>query len=417
MVLVLAPPSVLRLLRSEQRLTLSEAAVIRWLTEVLPVVEAQPGDTSHPPPHEFSGPNLRLCLPSLVAQAAMSGELGSPYNLFEPPRGCTISSLDTPLTRRQRQSVDGQAGIFIRLLSRLSPKSTKFGPAVAVLAHPASSRPTNMAHVTEATDRWSVAFHSLLEGILRDGEDMTVVLAYSTIRRHFRRLGHILDSVTSPRLVVIDAAEDSNLLITRLPPVPEAVATPEPEHTSEEQGATSTSTDGSERTAASGEHPDRDRIAVTGLRDWSHCVFGDPLFALVFCAEPSAAFLDAFYRADQGVGVSSLIEDEELAHVRILLYQCYHAASQIVKEFYRPTIESSKRELAARKKLSEVLASLDEVEDDPKRRHRRPSGEMSPAKKPRSGGDGDDIHLASAEKVLEEAEQGREDEKTSRDKV
>jgi hypothetical protein len=38
--------------------------------------------------------------------------------------------------------------------------------------------------------------------------------------------------------------------------------------------------------------------------------------------------------------------------------------------------------LAARRKLTEVLRKLEEVDDEPKgSRRRRPSGEMSPAKK------------------------------------
>jgi hypothetical protein len=99
-----------------------------------------------------------------------------------------------------------------------------------------------------------------------------------------------------------------------------------------------------------------------------------------------------------------------------------------VSEFYRPRQESSARELEARKKLNEVLARLGEVGDDfgvgvgvarsvaaaaavagggdigaagggggggaggvdvAKRRMRRGSGEMSPAKRVRGGEDDD----------------------------
>ena len=50
-----------------------------------------------------------------------------------------------------------------------------------------------------------------------------------------------------------------------------------------------------------------------------------------------------------------------------------------------PRRRAPTREFAGRRKLTEALMKLEEVEDDPKHsRHRRPSGEMSPAKKLKS---------------------------------
>lgn len=59
-------------------------------------------------------------------------------------------------------------------------------------------------------------------------------------------------------------------------------------------------------------------------------------------------------------------------------------------EYYRPQNDSSKKELAARKHLSSVLAQLEELDDMGRQRRRRPSGEMSPAKRPRSGQESED---------------------------
>lgn len=83
-----------------------------------------------------------------------------------------------------------------------------------------------------------------------------------------------------------------------------------------------------------------------------------------------------------------IIEDVDTAWIRLLLYAVYHSVAGIVSEFYRPRPDSSVRELEARRALNEVLEKLVEVPDDPKKRHRRPSGEMSPAKRLRGVEDG-----------------------------
>jgi hypothetical protein len=154
--------------------------------------------------------------------------------------------------------------------------------------------------------------------------------------------------------------------------------------------------DDEERTSKEDAHP-RQRLRLTGLRDWSSCVFGDPLLAAVFSdpqqpQPPSSAFLEGFngekpdpeYRPISHRPFpldETIIEGIDTAWIRILLYQVYHAVARIVGEFYRPRQDSSARELEARKKLNEVLARLAEVPDDVKKRHQRPSGEMSPAKR------------------------------------
>ncbi|KAK0610494.1 hypothetical protein B0T17DRAFT_544728 [Bombardia bombarda] len=273
-----------------------------------------------------------------------------------------------------------------------------FGPAAAVLglsvpyrqppplpqgvngsSGSGSGNLNNGADGNGGTASWSMAFHSMLESILRDGEDMAVMVAYGTIRRHFRRLRHLLDEVTVPRVVVVDAAEGGNVLVDF-----------DPE--SGEEGL----------------------VRISGLRDWSYCVFGDPLLASVFSDEPppSEEFLAGFNNGNGGKWSSGeeetetetetetsaagmalnrdLIEDTETAGTRLLLYQMYHATVSIVKEFYRPRTQSSRRELEARKRLTEALARLEQVHEDPKRRHQRPNGEMSPAKRARQddGGGG-----------------------------
>src|SRR3569833_336691 len=393
MVLVMAPSSVLRLLRSERLLTLSESTVVRWLTErASPSGRPDDGDTSSRPPEQIPDAALLSYLPRLVAGAPLATGAAAPFNIFDPPPGLPISALDIPLTTRERVSVDYQAGVLVRRISQLVPANGKFGPAVAVLAPSLGHR---VAVGVEAAGTWSVAFHSLLESALRDGEDMTVVLAYSAIRSHFRRLGHVLDGISTPRLVIVDAVDDTNLLVSRShrPELPLSHDTPQIPAALDESGndRDDKKEDTDNPRTPPPTTPDEPTIAVTGLRDWGCCIFGDTLFAAAFCEQPSESLLRGFSHnvvehvgADRGPD-GGLDEDREPAQIRLLLYQCYHNVVRIVKEFYRPTGDSSKRELEARKRLHGVLAKLDQVEDWPRRRHRRPSGEVSPAKKPRSG--------------------------------
>lgn len=140
------------------------------------------------------------------------------------------------------------------------------------------------------------------------------------------------------------------------------------------------------------DEPSQTPIEVTGLRQWSNCVFGDPLMATVFSKRPNLS--DDFWRGFDnpllGETTASIIEDRDNAHVRMLLYECYHAVVTLVGEYYRPQTDSSRRELAARKHLGNVLARLEELDDRGQQRRRRMSGEMSPAKRPRSGQESDE---------------------------
>jgi hypothetical protein len=333
---------------------------------------------------------------------------------------------------------------------------------------------------TGGAGSWSVAFHSMLEGVLRDGEDMAVVMAYSTIRRHFRRLGYLLDEVTVGRLVVVQAAKKGNVLVGeegdekgeeqqrkgRGYGGPEGKGVEVDSETDTAKQSPSPPSPPSPPAESETQNPAP--LALTGLRDWSSAIFGDPLLASLFSdphqLPPSPSFLDGF---NSPLHPSSspthshphqpsdhhhhhpppnlptphshpptlpyplnpaIIQSPQTAHIRLLLYQVYHAVARVVSEFYRPRQESSARELEARKKLNEVLARLGEVGDDfgvgvgvarsvaaaaavagggdigaagggggggaggvdvAKRRMRRGSGEMSPAKRVRGGEDDD----------------------------
>ncbi|KAM0322403.1 hypothetical protein ACHAQA_009470 [Verticillium albo-atrum] len=423
-----------RLLRSEQGSINSEAAVLRWLAGLnvkKPLLQErtpEPEETRDLPlqgktdrssssSSEDSAARLTTFLPQLLLHATNSNELRIEYNVTKPTLGQPIADLSPPLSTSERRLVDVQTGQFCRRLSKLVSPTGRFGPAFAVLpsltppqsgaSTPSARRDANARMFqSKGVETWSIAFHSMLEAVLRDGEDMAVMLGYANIRRQYRRLGHILDGVTSSRLVAIDAGEDINTLVLRTPRRTSAVASDEEEDSEEEDddatetGSTSDAEDqkdqeNQEDQETALELPDE--VTMTGMKDWSNFVFGDPLFATVFNRDPSDDFYKGFNDTpdEQEEGSknalpskldSSLIEDKANAHVRLLLYDCYHTITQVVREFYRPRKDSSRHELAARKRLNDILTKLDAIGESKPTLRRKLSGEMSPAKRAKSEG-------------------------------
>ncbi|OAA54499.1 hypothetical protein SPI_08745 [Niveomyces insectorum RCEF 264] len=459
LLVVLPPPSTLRLLRSEQNMIRTEAVVVRWLREEALASLSRPSETTSAAVQPLrtseallealgggrsslgtaestlakSGllrngtPQISLPFPITVPDDATARAFSTPttVSVFRPPAGTPVSALSPPLTPDERTSVDYQAGSLVRQLARLTAHSNEFGPALVVLAaQSGSGAPSTATNPAPSMHTWSVAFHSILESILRDGEDVAVSVPYSLIRKQFRRLRHVLDTVDTPSLVVVDAVDDTNLLVKRHPVAKEKNEQGDAEQTRRSSSSlqptqhafrsTTLASTTSDVTTSSVTEPFAAGIVVTGLRDWSHCVFGDPLFASVFSEQPSTSFLRGFDGAEDSV-VNVAAEDREAraSHedghedgddrattTRLLLYQCYHAVVRIVKGFYRPGRDQTTHELAARKRLTEALAKLAATDTSQetmapqtatKYRHRRPSGDMSPAKRTKSDDSGDEI--------------------------
>lgn len=377
------PPQVLfRRLRHEQFIIGFEAAAVQWIRDAL----ARNHLTS------FTSPTLRRFIPTLV-HTSFHGpvELGSAYNVFENQHGIPVALLPSPLSHLERKHLDKHLGQLYRSLSSMTSPSGRFGPvAVVVPKMPGIELSDKVVGLGEgglvAADgarNWSTAFQSLLEGVLRDGEDMAVTMAYSQIRRHFRRFEHLLNEVKTPKLVVIDVADDTNTLVTV-------------ESTTSTNGYSNYTTAPQPASSASDNYIGTERrLTFTGLQDWSSCVFGDPLLATIFSDGVSESFMEGFetgpasthanhlggssrntsastHSTSTGVMsitaiteqttttrapaptisslppptdassnsdndiISSLIEDLPNAGIRLLLYQVYHAVLCIVKEFYRP---------------------------------------------------------------------------------
>jgi hypothetical protein len=128
-------------------------------------------------------------------------------------------------------------------------------------------------------------------------------------------------------------------------------------------------------------------VKVTGLRSWSQGVFGDPLIASCF-DEASEGFLEGWRMG--GEGKEEVVEDEENAGGRMLLYACYRAVVGIVAEYYRPQGDSSRRELEGRRRLTNVLKDLEGVDiapigDGKRARTRSASTEVEEVKRQRVG--------------------------------
>ncbi|KAI0414578.1 hypothetical protein F5X98DRAFT_365761 [Xylaria grammica] len=441
---ILPPPS--RLLRYEKWVVKSEAALVKWLlqdaceqqsqaTRYLdekragkrPQGESELARRPHQPDSDtlsLAKGQLRNYLPTLITHSSTPTETGSAFSLFEPTPGDPISSLGKLPTPAERRSLNFQKGRLIRHIANVTSPNGKFGQAATVLGLPeapessqAAARETKLDF--DGVDGWRETFHLLLEGILRDGEDRAVTISYELVRTTFNKFGHLLDAVTTPRLVVCNADEDDVVLVSRSERgrEPEAV---------EEGRKAKIESDDDEALGGSQAEAGATALKITGLQDWSNCLFGDPLFATVFShstpefergfrsrasrethrvrkpREPRDAKKDdrggSGHDADdedeeeeggenEGEEDVEIIDDPDNAPTRVLLYECYHATVAIVRQFYRPDADSSEREIAARRRLVAALAKLEHVDVDAEgpvgKRPRRPSRGDWPVKRPR----------------------------------
>ncbi|KAM4057982.1 hypothetical protein HRG_011066 [Hirsutella rhossiliensis] len=405
------------LLRSERLLILSEALLLQWLSG--PATETWPTHANDAAPHQTSPAaraksignshiSRRPCrllqqfLPRLVEHGMAGSATHGEYILTRPVAGTVIAALANPLGRAERKSVDFQVGQLLRRISSQQSPNGKFGTAIAVLSSE-STAPTlsrRRAAVPDhhlRHDRWSEAFLSLLEAALRDAEDFKVAIQYAAVRDQVSRFTRFLDAVTSPRLVAIDAGEDTSTLVSPHPG-PRV-------HENRQQNNQCIQPDGRRhddsafdtdinRTSRSMAHPERESIQVTGLRHWGNCIFGDPLLASVLSRNASPEIWDGFQSPlrDHEFEVPDMqpqpLEDLRNAGVRRLLYECHHAVTAIVREYCRQCDDSDDREMPARRRLTQALRTLDSLDDSGKEKRPHPSGEMSPAKRPKSDGGG-----------------------------
>lgn len=164
------------------------------------------------------------------------GLFGSPYLIMGHLPGRRLSELAPHLAATERNMIDHTLGSYVHSLSSLS--ATQFGMTHRVFEH-------------KGCKSWREAFLALLEGALRDGEDMLVTIPYDSIRYYITKHAHALEEVTEPRLVALDVCCPDNVLV------------------------------------------DEETMRVTGLVGFSNVIWGDPLLSGGI-ANGSEAFFEGF---------------------------------------------------------------------------------------------------------------------------
>lgn len=337
LLLSFAPSIAVRLLRHETTLQYSEATLVHFLETSNRKAR---GFNTHglgdmeDIEHDKLFVKLEDVVPKLLKHSSNNREMAYPYTIFEPTSGKPLSALSVHLSVPECRLIDKQIGSLTRSLASLTSPNGTFGTAARVLPDPFKQSPSS-ASVSEGSTTWTEAFNTLLESILRDGEDMAVLLPYDVVRSHYQRLSWRMDAIKLPRLILLDLGE-RNVMI--------------------ENGIK----EGSSQIPF-------ESLRLTGLRNWSQGIFGDPLLSSVF-ESPSEGFLEGWEAGDDE---DDLIEDTGNAEVRLLLYRCYRAVVGIVTEYYRPQSDSSRRELENRRNLTAALSELEKVDvavnDMPKR--------------------------------------------------
>ncbi|TGO18721.1 hypothetical protein BTUL_0008g01060 [Botrytis tulipae] len=343
LLLSFAPSLAVRLLRHETTLQYSEATLVHFLDTSSQKSKGVNTNGVEDVEHDLASIKLEDAIPKMLKHSSNNREMALPYTIFEPTAGKTLSALSVYLSLSDRHLIDKQVGSLTRSLASLTSPNGTFGTAARVLPDPFKQSPPS-APLGSGSSTWSEAFNTLLESILRDGEDMAVLLPYDVVRSHYQRLSWRMDAVKLPRLVLLDLGE-RNVMI--------------------ENGIKEGSS-----------HIPTESLKVTGLRNWSQGVFGDPLLSNVF-ENPSEGFMEGWKAGDE----DDLIEDTGNAEVRLLLYRCYRAVLGIVTEYYRPQNDSSRRELENRRNLTAALSELEKVDvavNDMLKRARSLSSSVAP---------------------------------------
>ncbi|KAH0556490.1 hypothetical protein GP486_005609 [Trichoglossum hirsutum] len=294
LVLKLAPPQNIRLLRHEQEELETEARVLQAL-----------------------GAQTQIPVPRVLKYDADSTELGAPYILMEYVPGMPLKELHPCLDASDKYYVDRQLGRLFYYINAIPQLLPSFGPLVKVTS--GAGFPT-----------WGEAFLSLVEAVLRDAEDLVVLLPYEQIRKEMGRLSPVLNDVRDPKLVIMNKGYSNILLDLRTK-------------------------------------------KVTAILDYGRALLGDPMLSDIF-ATASPAFFEGFGSYLSGIGRERTrqllcVLDSFLPYSPILVnmpanhlpdtdrYACYRATVAVVTTYYRPD-RASTPELEARRQLLEALSLL-----------------------------------------------------------
>ncbi|KAJ2983990.1 hypothetical protein NQ176_g305 [Zarea fungicola] len=293
-----------------------------------------------------------------------------PYNITLARPGVVISMLSSPLPTAKRRVVDFQIGQMIRTMALLQSPTSRFGNAASMLPPApetwnwAQHRPS-IRNSSETFTKWSDAFDDMLTSAIQDAQANQITASYDSIRRLQRRFANILDAVVEPRFVLLDAGLDTNVLVS-------FTSNSEVQEADSDKASEDKSWSPDERNCTDdevGSVGGTSNIMVTGVRECTKGVFGDPLISSVFSWRPSKHLLSGF-----GTRLADTLEDindefETIAktqrhvQIRMNLYRIYHALNAISVEYVRRDEGSDPRELKARKALVESIRELDLLEE------------------------------------------------------
>ncbi|KAI6779663.1 uncharacterized protein J7T54_007706 [Emericellopsis cladophorae] len=316
--------------------------------------------------------HIRLRFPSLSvvdvestastdAQMLRSRGMDFEIMLSEPPLGTSILELEEALSQSERMSCDWQTGqLFRRIASNISPTGY-FGPTAHVLAEH-----TSMPWLSDSVGgtylrsdigypSWSQAFGELFYTALEEAGKSRITLPSYKLHVAFERFRPVFDVVKRPSLVAVDGCEDSHVLVLRRKESKRyASSRPSVSDASEDESADDAfrnignlSTD----------------VKVTGLKNWGHFVFGDPLFATCFlntASEDLTKGMNTAFSADDPLGDADLVEDPQGAHIRLLFYDIVHTMRGIARQHKGVrTPDSAQKEDMWWARLRKALAKLD----------------------------------------------------------
>jgi hypothetical protein len=222
LVLKIAPPQNVRLLRHEQQGLRTEAEALRAL-----------------------GAQNQIPVPRVLKYDAHGAELGVPYILMEYVPGMPLKELHPCLDANDKYYIDRQLGRLFYYINATPQPLPSFGPLLRV---------TSGAGFTT----WGEAFLSLVEAVLRDAEDLVVLLPYEQIRKEMDRLSPVLNEVRESRLVIMNEGYSNILLDPRTK-------------------------------------------KATAILDYGRVLLGDPMLSEIF-ATGSLAFFEGFGSRPSGTG-------------------------------------------------------------------------------------------------------------------
>ncbi|KAL9123169.1 MAG: hypothetical protein Q9187_000285 [Circinaria calcarea] len=139
-----------------------------------------------------------LPIPSVVKHERSSKPLGSPFLITTSLRGILLAEALPVMNRSDRLAIERQ----------ISTLETAIAQHVSPTFGPMSLVSSGQGHVS-----WREAYKAMLEGVLKDGEDVFLNLPYSQIRQQVARAEGALDEVQEARLIVLGLGDVENILI------------------------------------------------------------------------------------------------------------------------------------------------------------------------------------------------------------